>query len=146
MRKQRNKNVELPRFKRSTSNWEGKVIEYLLAYPGKTAVELTGEALTSYWLVEALEGKVSDEEFQKACRAAAENLSKKLASIQQMSNLNTITSVPSFTPPVSPTTQPVVTQALQNDEDENEEDDDDWDMNLQPTADMIAANQIFKKE
>lgn len=147
MVKQRNKNVELPRLKRSTSTWSGKVIEYLLAYPGKTAVELTGEALTSYYLVEALEGKVSDEEFQKACRAAAENLSKKLASIQQMSGSNTIYKVPSFTPSISPTSQPVVTQdPQQKDEEEDDDDEDDWNMNLRPTPQMIEANQIFAKE
>ncbi|RCJ19082.1 hypothetical protein A6770_32395 [Nostoc minutum NIES-26] len=141
MVEQRNKNVELPRFKRSTSTWEGKVIEYLLAYPGKTAVELTGEALASYYLVEALEGKVSDEEFRKACRAAAENLSKKLTSIQQMAGFNTITSVPSFTEPIAETKQLAVSQVPQQQEQEDNE--DDWGIDIQLSEEMMDVNEAL---
>lgn len=143
MVKQRNKNVELPRFKRSTSTWEGKVIEYLLAYPGKTAVELTGEAITSYWLVEALKGKVSDEEFHQACRCASENLLKKLASIQQMSglSLNTIASVPSFTQPILENKR-LGSQAPQQQEDE----EDKWNIDIQLTEEMMDVNEALAGE
>jgi hypothetical protein len=141
MVEQKNRNVELPRLKRSTSTWEGKVIEYLLAYPGKTAVELTTEAITSYWLVEALEGKVSDEEFQKACRCASENLLKKLASIQQMSglSLNTITSVPSFTEPIPENKRQVGLQAPQQQEDE----EDELNIDIQLTEEMMDVNEAL---
>ncbi|MCC5600596.1 hypothetical protein [Nostoc favosum] len=140
MVEQQNKKVELPRFKRSTSTWEGKVIEYLLAYPGKTAVELTGEALSAYYLVEALEGKVSDDEFRKACREAAENLSKKLASIQRMAGLNTITSVPSFTQPIPEIKQLGSPPPQQQ---EQEDDEDIWNMDIQISEEMMDVNEAI---
>jgi hypothetical protein len=141
MVEQQNKKVELPRFKRSTSTWEGKVIEYLLTYPGKTAVELTGEALTSYFLVEALKGQVSDDEFQKACLAAAENLTKKLTSIQRMAGLNTIvTSVPSFAEPIPEIKQlgsPLPQQQ------EQEGDEDSWNMDIHLSEEMMDVNEAI---
>ncbi|MBD6620667.1 hypothetical protein FNW02_34100 [Komarekiella sp. 'clone 1'] len=147
-------NVELPKFKRSTATWEGKVIEYLLAYPsGKTAIDLLLEGATSYWVVEALEGKVSPEEFRLACRAAAENLSKKLTSIQQLAGLNTIASVPDLTKTIPAIAQRTIAETPQQQEDNNDiednnddENDDDWNMNLQPTPKMIAANKMLQKE
>ncbi|MBE9036601.1 hypothetical protein [aff. Roholtiella sp. LEGE 12411] len=145
-------NVELPKFKRSTATWEGKVIEYLLAYPsGKTAIDLLLEGATSYWVVEALEGKVSPEEFRLACRTASENLSKKLISIQQLAGLNTIASVPDLTKTIPAPAQRTIAEIPQQQEDnndieDNDEDDDDWDMNLQPTPKMIAANKMLQKE
>ncbi|MBD2254728.1 hypothetical protein [Nostoc parmelioides] len=147
MRQQAN-NVELPKVKRVKNSWDGKVINYLLNHPSKrSSPELILEALSSYWLVEALEGKVSDEEFRKACCAAAENLLKKLASIQRMSglNFNTMTSVPSLELPVETTTQSMRSQVFQQQENEDDE-EDDWNLNLQPTQEMLAANQILEQQ
>ncbi|MBE9210946.1 hypothetical protein IQ244_31495 [Nostoc sp. LEGE 06077] len=41
--------VELPKFKRCLSTWDGKAIEYLLNHPsGTPATKLAMEALCSY--------------------------------------------------------------------------------------------------
>ncbi|WP_193199966.1 hypothetical protein [Nostoc sp. MG11] len=137
--------VELPKIKRSTSTWDGKVIEYLLNHPsGKSAINLALEAITSYWLVEALEGKVTQDEFHLACRAAAENLSKKLASIQQMAGLNTIYKLPTInhtlaaplTAVVTPSPQHPATEINQHDDDDDG--DEDWSDFLDEQTQMLA--------
>jgi hypothetical protein len=141
MTQQQKKEIELPKIRKVPSSWDGKVIDYLLKHrSGRAATDLAIEAITSYWLVEALKGKVSEDEFQEACRAAAENLSKKLISIQQMAGLNTITSVPSLGLPVAPATQPINSQAPQQKE---QDDEDDWNMNLQMTEEMMEVNQAL---
>ncbi|MCC5616768.1 hypothetical protein LC605_17140, partial [Nostoc sp. CHAB 5836] len=49
----------------------GKTIEYLVNHQSKkSAGELTMEAVTSYWLIEALVGKVSKEELCFHCVGA----------------------------------------------------------------------------
>lgn len=139
--RQQAKSVELPKVKRVLDSWDGKVIDYLLSHPSKrNSPELILEALSAYYLVEALEGKVSDEEFRQACREAIENLSKKLASIQRMAGLNTITSVPSFTeaiPEIKQLVSPLPQQQGQ------EDDEDIWNMDIQLSEEMMDVNEAI---
>ncbi|MBD2472159.1 hypothetical protein [Nostoc sp. FACHB-145] len=147
MTQQQKKEIELPKIRKVPTSWDGKVIDYLLKHrSGRAATDLAIEAITSYWLVEALKGKVSEDEFQEACRAAAENLTKKLISIQQMTGLNNSTSIPSLGLPVAPATQPINSQAPQQQvpqRQEEENDEDDWNMNLQLTEEMMEVNQAL---
>ncbi|BAZ33720.1 hypothetical protein NIES4074_62340 (plasmid) [Cylindrospermum sp. NIES-4074] len=83
MNKQGNKDVELPRIKRRHGSWDGRTIEYLVNHQSKkSAAELTMEAVTSYWLIEALVGKVSKEEFIEACLSSIGQLEGKLVKIR----------------------------------------------------------------
>lgn len=93
MSEKRNFYVELPRIKRKSKSWEGKVIEYLLNHPSlKAATEFSMEALTAFWLAEALEGQVSHEELSKACWSAIEKLEGKLATVRRIAGIEKLPS------------------------------------------------------
>jgi hypothetical protein len=147
MTQQQKKEIELPKIRKVPSSWDGKVIDYLLKHrSGKAATDLATEAITSYWLVEALKGKVSDDEFEEACRAAAENLLKKLISIQKMAGLNAITSIPSLGLPVEVATQSMSSQVPHQraqKQEQSEDDDDDWNMNIRPSEEIMAMNKAL---
>ncbi len=88
MSQQHNSYVELPRIKRKSNSWEGKVIDYLLNHPSnRPATEFSMEAITAFWLAEALEGQVNQAELQKACWSAIERLEAKLATIRRIARI-----------------------------------------------------------
>ncbi|MEA5515744.1 hypothetical protein [Nodularia sp. UHCC 0506] len=152
MNKPPNRDVELPRIKRKTNSWDGLVIDYLSNHPsGKAATELSMEAVVAYWLAEALEGKVSQDELTKACRSAIEKLEGKLATIRMIGGIDRLpTSYLSPNVVLSTTTtndDSQLTNQTENDNDEDE-DDDDWDveaelMNLPQTEEERDANRII---
>ncbi|WP_100904027.1 hypothetical protein [Nostoc flagelliforme] len=82
--------VELPRIKRAKNSWERKVIHYLVTHPsGKSSPELAMEAISCYWLIEALENNVAHEEIIIASRNAIEMLEAKVAIIRKIVGLQT---------------------------------------------------------
>jgi hypothetical protein len=83
MSKQGNQDVELPRIRRRNDSWDGKTIQYLVSHSSKkSSGEMAMEGLTSYWLIEALVGKVDKEEFIEACLSSIGQLEGKLAKIK----------------------------------------------------------------
>jgi len=88
MNQRTEKQVQL-RFKCKTSSWGGKAIEYILNHPsGRGVSELALEAITSYWLPQALKGRVSDIEIYEACREAVKNLSEKLELAEEIGGIS----------------------------------------------------------
>ena len=152
MNKPPNRDVELPRVKRKTNSWDGLVIDYLSNHPsGKAATELSMEAVVAYWLAEALEGKVSQDELTKACRSAIEKLEGKLATIRMIGGIDRLpTSY--LSPNVVPSTTTTnddsqLTNQTENDNDEDE-DDDDWDveatlMRMPKPEELRDANRMM---
>lgn len=83
MNKRGNQDIELPRIKRKNDSWDGRTIEYLVNHPSKkSSGEMAMEGLTSYWLIEALVGKVGKEEFIEACLSSIGQLEGKLVKIR----------------------------------------------------------------
>lgn len=77
--------IELPRIKRPKNSWTGKVIQYLMEHPsGNLSYELAIEAIAAYWLVEALENNVEQQQLVIASRTASEKLEGKLATIKRI--------------------------------------------------------------
>ncbi|BAT56759.1 hypothetical protein NOS3756_57710 (plasmid) [Nostoc sp. NIES-3756] len=77
--------IELPRIKRVKKSWTGKVIQYLMEHPsGSPSCELAIEAIAGYWLIEALENKVSHQQLVIAGRNASEKLGGKLTTIRKI--------------------------------------------------------------
>ncbi|ABA24755.1 hypothetical protein Ava_B0041 (plasmid) [Trichormus variabilis ATCC 29413] len=82
------KNIELPRVRRQADSWDGIVIEYLMNHPSKKPVnELVMEAVTNYWLVEALVGTISEQELIKASWLVMGSLEGKLITIRTISGI-----------------------------------------------------------
>jgi hypothetical protein len=152
MNKPQNRDVELPRIKRRINSWDGLVIDYLSKHPsGKAVTEMSMEAVTAYWLAEALEGKVNQEELTKACWSAIEKLEAKLSTIRRIGGIErlptsylstsvvTSNNMTNGEPPMGSLTE----NNLEDEEDE-EEDDDDWElMDIRKTAEMEQVNKIF---
>lgn len=77
--------IELPRIKRLKNSWTGKVIQYLTEHPsGNLSYEFTLEAIAAYWLVEALENNIEQQQLIVASRNASEKLEGKLATIRKI--------------------------------------------------------------
>lgn len=77
--------IELPRIKRPKNSWAGKVIQYLMEHPsGNLSYELAIEAIAAYWLVEALENNVQQQQLVVVSRNASEKLQGKLATIRRI--------------------------------------------------------------
>ncbi|HEY9801978.1 MAG TPA: hypothetical protein V6D25_16580 [Leptolyngbyaceae cyanobacterium] len=82
------KNIELPRVRRQADSWDGLVIEYLMNHPSKKPVnELVMEAVTNYWLVEALVGTISEIDLIKASWLVMGSLEGKLITIRTISGI-----------------------------------------------------------
>lgn len=129
--------VELSRIKRAKDSWEGKVIEYLMKCPSqKPCTELVIEAITSYWLVEALlDLNAEHSEVIKASRTAIEKLEAKLATIREIGKIeNPQTTPPSTTTPsnlvnameTEPQLQPELNDMDNGNHTDDDEDDEDW--------------------
>ncbi|MCC5619017.1 hypothetical protein LC605_28835 [Nostoc sp. CHAB 5836] len=169
MNKQVSKDVELPRVKRRHDSWDGKTIEYLVNHQSKkSAGELTMEAVTSYWLIEALVGKVSKEEFIEACLSSIGQLEGKLVKIrilmQKVSNSFEVDSsailplqqIEQNKSSISEKSLPISTNVIRKDKEEQEEleqtsqqeesllsDDDLGLMDLKMTQDLLIATQLL---
>ena len=154
----RYKDVELPRIKRKSNSWEGKVIEYLLNHPSnKAATEFSMEALTAFWLPEALEGKVTNDELVKACWSAIEKLEGKLATIRR---IGAIEKLPSFDRTLFSTSSETVNPTKNNenlnddeiqlstsdDDDQTLDEDSDDLMELELSPEMKQINKLFGVE
>jgi hypothetical protein len=159
MSQQQNFYVELPRIKRKSNSWEGKVIDYLLNHPSnRSATEFAIEAITAFWLAEALEGQVNQPELQKACWSAIERLEAKLATIRRIGGIEKL--LPDYTTVLSPSPSTVnpTTKTNENslenlndlhlstDDDDDEDDDDDdtvvW-IDIKPSEEMKQINRLF---
>ncbi|GAX38830.1 hypothetical protein [Nodularia sp. NIES-3585] len=146
MDKPQHKDVYLQRIKRKTNSWDGLVIDYLSNHPsGKAAAELSMEAVVAYWLAEALEGKVSQDELTKACRSAIEKLSGKLATIRMIGGIDRLpTSYLSPNVVPSTTTTNDDSQLTNQTDNDDDDDDDDWGlMKMHKTEEMEQINKIF---
>lgn len=169
MEKQGSKDVELPRVKRRHDSWDGRTIEHLVNHRSKkSAGELTMEAVTSYWLIEALVGKVSKEEFIEACLSSIGQLEGKLVKIrilmQKVSNSFEVDSSAILPPQqieqnkssISEKSLPISTNVIRKDKEEQEEleqtsqqeesllsDDDLGLMDLKMTPDLLMATQLL---
>jgi hypothetical protein len=168
MATQKNKDVELPRIKRNINSRSGKVIHYLLTHDSdKAATELTMEANNSYWLVEALSGLVGQEELNKACWWAIDSLVAKLIKIMRIGGIERLPTSYQLLLGTDVVSSPISTtksdnalatnnssqQQLNQDGDYSEnnndaknEDDDDWNMNIQATPEMIAADLALQQK
>jgi len=156
MSQQHNSYVELPRIKRKSNSWEGKVIDYLLNHPSnRPATEFSMEAITAFWLAEALEeGQVNQPELQKACWSAIERLEAKLATIRRIGGIEKLHK--DYTTVLSPsekTVNPTTTtneNSLENlddlhlstDDDDDEDDTVVW-MDIKPSEEMKQVNRLF---
>ena len=154
----RYKDVELPRIKRKSNSWEGKVIEYLLNHPSnKAATEFSMEALTAFWLAEALEGQVSSEELSLACWSAIEKLEGKLATIRRIAGIKKLPSSDTTLFSASPETvnptknnENLNSQQIQvstsDDDDQTLDEDSDDLMELELSPEMKQINKLFGVE
>jgi hypothetical protein len=149
MSQQQNSYVELPRIKRKSNSWEGKVIDYLLNHPSnRSATEFAIEAITAFWLAEALEGQVNQPELQKACWSAIEKLEAKLATIRRIAGIEKLHKDYSM---VLASTTNLTTKSdnltanpdEQPDQVDSDIDDDDEIMDLKLSGEMIQANKFF---
>ena len=172
MDKQGSKDGELPRVKRRHDSWDGRTIEYLVNHRSKkSAGELTMEAVTSYWLIEALVGKVSKEEFIEACLSSIGELEGKLVKIrilmQKVSNSFEVDSSAILPPQqieqnkssILEKSLPISTNVIRKEKEEQEEleeleqtsqqeesllsDDDLGLMDLKMTPDLLMATQLL---
>lgn len=164
MSQQQNSYVELPRIKRKSNSWEGKVIDYLLKHPSnRSATEFAIEAITAFWLAEALEGQVNQPELQKACWSAIERLEAKLATIRRIARIepqsivvsggaNAATTVTSNSQPqsgadaattVTSTSQPQSGADDDGDEDEEFDEDDLGLMKLELSEELKLATELL---
>ncbi|MBD2254298.1 hypothetical protein [Nostoc parmelioides] len=155
MSQQHNSYVELPRIKRKSNSWEGKVIDYLLNHPSnRPATEFAIEAITAFWLAEALEGQVSQPELQKACWSAIERLEAKLATIRRIGRIEKL--LPEGATVLSPsekTVNPTTTNEnsnenlndlhLSTDEDEDEDEDTDGWMDIELSEEKKQMRKLF---
>lgn len=158
MSEKRNFYVELPRIKRKSKSWEGKVIEYLLNHPSnKAATEFSMEALTAFWLAEALEGQVSSEELSLACWSAIEKLEGKLATIRRIAGIKKLPSSDTTLFSASPETvnptknnENLNSQQIQvstsDDDDQTLNEDSDDLMELELSPEMKQINKLFGVE
>ena len=158
MSEKRNFYVELPRIKRKSKSWEGKVIEYLLNHPSnKAATEFSMEALTAFWLAEALEGQVSSEELSLACWSAIEKLEGKLATIRRIAGIKKLPSSDTTLFSASPETvnptknnENLNSQQIQvstsDDDDQTLDEDSDDLMSLELSPEMKQINKLFGVE
>lgn len=154
----RYKDVELPRIKRKSNSWEGKVIEYLLNHPSnKAATEFSMEALTAFWLAEALEGQVSSEELSLACWSAIEKLEGKLATIRRIGAIEKLPSSNTTLFSTSPeTVNPTknnenlnddeIRVSTSDDDDQTLDEDSDDLMSLELSPEMKQINKLFGVE
>ena len=158
MSEKRNFYVELPRIKRKSKSWEGKVIEYLLNHPSnKAATEFSMEALTAFWLAEALEGQVSSEELSLACWSAIEKLEGKLATIRRIAGIkklpsSDITLFSASPETVNPTknnenlNDDEIRVSTSDDDDQTLDEDSDDLMSLELSPEMKQINKLFGVE
>ncbi|WP_155960303.1 hypothetical protein [Fischerella sp. PCC 9605] len=146
MSKSQNFYVELPRIKRKGNSWEGKVIDFLLNHPSnKPATEFAIDAITAFWLAEALEGQLSQPELEKACWSAIERLEAKLATIRRIAGIEKNSMVLSHgatasTTPTSNSQQ--VNSSSDDDDDDDDEDDDEW-SEFELPEELKQANQML---
>ncbi|MBG1266539.1 hypothetical protein [Nostoc sp. WHI] len=149
MSEKRNLYVELPRIKRKVNSWEGKVIEYLLNHPSnRPATEFSIEAITAFWLAEALEGQARNDELAKACWSAIEKLEGKLATIRRIAGIEKLPHdysmvLASTTTVTTKSDNPTANHNEQLDPLESDIDDDDEIMDLELSEEMIQANKFF---
>lgn len=149
MSQQQNSYVELPRIKRKSNSWEGKVIDYLLNHPSnRSATEFAIEAITAFWLAEALEGQVNQPELQKACWSAIEKLEGKLATIRRIGAIEKLHKdysmvLASTTNLTTKSDNPTGNPDEQLDHIESDIDDEDEIMDLELSGEMIQANKFF---
>ncbi|MEA5605953.1 hypothetical protein [Nostoc sp. UHCC 0252] len=149
MSQQQNSYVELPRIKRKSNSWEGKVIDYLLNHPSnRSATEFSIEAITAFWLAEALEGQVNQPELQKACWSAIEKLEAKLATIRRIAGIEKLHKdysmvLASTTNVTTKSDNPTANPDEQPDLQDSDIDDDDEIMDLKLSGEMIQANKFF---
>ncbi|MHC5746592.1 MAG: hypothetical protein ACYTXT_32820 [Nostoc sp.] len=149
MSQQQNSYVELPRIKRKSNSWEGKVIDYLLNHPSnRSATEFAIEAITAFWLAEALEGQVNQPELQKACWSAIEKLEAKLATIRRIAGIEKLPHdysmvLASTTNLTTKSDNPTANPHEQPDQVESDIDDGDEIMDLELSEEMIQANKFF---
>jgi hypothetical protein len=149
MSQQHNSYVELPRIKRKSNSWEGKVIDYLLNHPSnRSATEFSIEAITAFWLAEALEGQVNQPELQKACWSAIEKLEAKLATIRRIAGIEKLHKdysmvLASTTNLTTKSDNPTANPDEQLDHLESDIDDGDEIMDLELSEEMIQANKFF---
>ncbi|MBD2535187.1 hypothetical protein H6G97_39570 [Nostoc flagelliforme FACHB-838] len=149
MSQQQNSYVELPRIKRKSNSWEGKVIDYLLNHPSnRSATEFSIEAITAFWLAEALEGQVNQPELQKACWSAIEKLEAKLATIRRIAGIEKLHKdysmvLASTTNVTTKSDNPTANPDEQPDQVDSDIDDDDEIMDLKLSGEMIQANKFF---
>lgn len=82
------KEIEVPKVRRQSDTWDGKVMEYLLKHPSKKPInELIMEAVTNYWLVEALAFTVNEQELITASLSAIGALEGKLIIARSISGM-----------------------------------------------------------
>jgi len=149
MSQQQNSYVELPRIKRKSNSWEGKVIDYLLNHPSnRSATEFAIEAITAFWLAEALEGQVNQPELQKACWSAIEKLEAKLATIRRIAGIEKLPHdysmvLASTTNLTTKSDNSTANPHEQPDLQDSDIDDDDEIMDLKLSGEMIQANKFF---
>lgn len=144
MSQQQNSYVELPRIKRKSNSWEGKVIDYLLNHPSnRSATEFAIEAITAFWLAEALEGQVNQPELQKACWSAIERLEAKLATIRRIGGIEKL--LPDYTTVLSPSPSTVnpTTKTNENSREFLNSKPKSFSQSAMPAADYAYANQTY---
>jgi hypothetical protein len=144
--KQRNQNKIALTVARSNL-FESKVLEYLSNHPsGRSASELAMEAITNYWLEEAVGEQISEPHFYKACYIAAQILRAQANFIEQRMGI-TSTAAPIAQPESELSTREITpVKEVQKDNSKIEEsEDDDWEDGefvLKPTAEMA----FFQKQ
>ncbi|HLO86555.1 MAG TPA: hypothetical protein VK203_16365 [Nostocaceae cyanobacterium] len=163
MSKQGNLDVELPRIRRRNDSWDGKTIQYLVSHSSKkSSGEMAMEALTSYWLIEALVGKVGKEEFIEACLSSIGQLEGKLAKIKFLmervgepfevvansSEIQPRQEMHQGEPSIVENTLSISTNMSRDDNEEQEEesspDDDDLGLiDLKMTPELVIATQLL---
>lgn len=135
--------VELSRVRRAKDFWEGQVIKYLLQHPSKKpATELVIEAITSYWLVEALlEHNAAYSEIVKASRMAIEKLEAKLTTIDKIVGTQKVLTT-TWTTNTQPDTSNKVVSSVEPDPESNDElddsDNEDWSDFLDDETRLLA--------
>lgn len=151
MNKPENRDVYLQRIKRKINSWDGLVIDYLSKHPSrKAATELSMDAVASYWLAEALEDKVSQEELIKACWSAIEKLEGKIVTIKRIGGIDRLpTPISSLSTNVA--TSNNMTNMTKDEphisshtEIEDEELEDDWElMDIPQPEEVKDANDLL---
>ncbi|WP_026730823.1 hypothetical protein [Fischerella sp. PCC 9605] len=137
--------------KRSLDCLDGKLINYLNSNPlGMSSTEAIMLALRAYWLPMAmLAHKQNQQQIQEAAIWATSQLQAQALAIPQICGLSK-QSLPSKLPnPIVLSkieTQEVALKVNSGEVVDHPDDEDDWDLNFQPTADMVAVNEALKRD